>query len=394
MIEASDVLVLGGGGLQAKALIEAAARARDLSRWTALDRAWRPDRSEGLAKLGLRTATCDMLEEPDRLLELVGSSSLVINCAGPFYRTGAAALDACIECGTDYLDICDDADATLELLERDADARAAGIKALIGMGSSPGVTNLLVRVAVDALGEADEVEICWVVDVEDVGNAAVQHFWHIFSLLDDAGVRRPVAAWEDLSTREVEFPDPVGKATLLQLSHPEPITVPRFLPVRRVRNFGGIVPNDAMFVSWAIARLGGDSSESISIEGSPMPIPDLAVALYGSYRERREPTPYRGSGLIIDVRAGDRGFRFSSADSLSMEESTGTPAAAAALLMLEGCDLESGVAAPECLDPAAFFPALGRVSRSTGSLTLRSLEDGRPGERLRIRDLISRGAAA
>lgn len=394
MTKASDVMVVGAGGLQAQALIEAASRGGEMSRWVAADRAWRPERQQAVEDFGLRVETCDMLAEPDRLRALVGSASLVVNCAGPFYRTGTAALDACIACGTDYLDICDDADATLELLERDDAARSADVRALIGMGSSPGVTNVLVRAAVDSLGGADEVEIFWTVDVADVGDAAIQHFWHIFALVDSQGLRQPVAAWENLSTRKVEFPDPLGTCTVLELSHPEPITIPRFLPVKSVRNFGGISPDDALFVSWAIARMGADSSDTVAIDGTRHPIPDVAAALYAAYRERRDQTPYVGGGLVVDVRKGEQGFRFVSADSISMEESTGTPAAAAALLMLDGGGPEPGVSAPEALDPAAFFPKLGSVSRSTGSLALFRLEEGQPTERLRIRELFSQEAAS
>ncbi|MGV1048827.1 MAG: saccharopine dehydrogenase family protein [Solirubrobacterales bacterium] len=394
MTKAKDVLLVGAGGLQAQALLEAASRDGQKSSWVAVDRAWRPDRQQAVEGLGLAIETCDMLVEPDRLRSLVDSVRLVVNCAGPFYRTGAAVLDACIERGTDYLDICDDADATLELLERDDAAREAGVRALIGMGSSPGVTNVLVRAAVDALGGADDVDICWTVDIADVGDAAIQHFWHIFALVDGQGKRQPVAAWEDLSTRRVEFPDPLGTCTLLELSHPEPITVPRSLPVKRIRNFGGIAPDDAMFVNWAIARMGADSSDTIAIAGERHPIPDVAAALYAAYRERRDPTPYVGGGLMVDVRKGEEGFRFVSADSISMEESTGTPAAAGALLMLEGGGPEPGVSAPESLDPAAFFPKLGTVSRSTGSLALFRLEGGQPTERIRIRELFSQGTAA
>lgn len=393
MTEARDVLLVGGGGLQAQALMTAAARAADLSSWAAVDRAWQPDRRAAATELGLAIETCDMLEEPQRLRELVGSSRLVVNCAGPFYRTGGAALDACIETGVDYLDICDDADATLELLGRDDAAREAGVRALIGMGSSPGVTNVLVRAAADALGGADEVEICWVVDVGDVSNAAIQHFWHIFALVDEHGERQPVAAWDRLSTRRVEFPEPVGSSTLLELSHPEPITLPRFLGVKSVRNYGGITPEDTLFVNWALARSGADGSGSGEVGGATYPIPELAAALHRAYMGLREPTPYLGGGLVVEVRRGGEGFRFASADSISMEESTGTPAAAGALMMLAGEGPEPGVRAPECLDPAAFFPALGRVSRSTGSLALHRLEGGRPTERLRIRELFAGSAA-
>jgi saccharopine dehydrogenase (NAD+, L-lysine-forming) len=391
---ASQTVVIGGGGLQAQALLQAAAKGADLTSWVAVDRAWLPERRESVEGLGAGIDTCDLLAEPERLREIVAGARLVINCAGPFYRTGTAVLDACIDGQTDYLDICDDADATLTLLERDEAARSAGVHALIGMGSSPGVTNVLVRAAVDALGRADEVDIAWVVDIEDVSNAAIQHFWHIFALVDDEGRRRPVAAWEDLSTRTVDFPTPLGVRTLLELSHPEPLTIPRFLPVGRVRNFGGIAPDDALFVSWALARMGADGAERVVVDGTEHQVPDVAVELYAGYRSRRTTSDYLGGGLHIDVHTGGNGFRFASGDSMSMEESTGTPAAAGALMMLAGEVPEPGVFAPECLDPAAFFRTLGSVSRSSGSLSLHRLVDGAPTERLRIRDLFTPGVQA
>ena len=40
-----DVLVIGAGGLQAKAMFEAAARGNGIGSWLAADRAWRPDRA-------------------------------------------------------------------------------------------------------------------------------------------------------------------------------------------------------------------------------------------------------------------------------------------------------------------------------------------------------------
>jgi saccharopine dehydrogenase (NAD+, L-lysine forming) len=51
-------------------------------------------------------------------------------------------------------------DVTLEILEMDEDARRAGISALIGMGSSPGATNLLARFAADnLLDETGSIDI-------------------------------------------------------------------------------------------------------------------------------------------------------------------------------------------------------------------------------------------
>ena len=56
----------------------------------------------------------------------------------------------------DYVDVCDDLDATKKLLEMHEQAQNADISVLIGMGSSPGVANLLAKFCTDHM--LDEVE--------------------------------------------------------------------------------------------------------------------------------------------------------------------------------------------------------------------------------------------
>lgn len=380
--------MIGAAGAQAQAMLEAAGRAGATEDWVAVDRTWEEREKYACQELGMRTVELDLLEESDRLRELILDAALVANFAGPYYRTGTAVLEACIDAGCDYLDICDDADATLAMLERDEAARAAGVRALVGMGSSPGVTNVLVRAARDWLGEADEVSLNWVVDVADVNAAALQHFWHIFAPVDADGSRRPVPAWEELSLRTANFPEPLGERMVIGLSHPEPVTIPRFLGIETVRNYGSIVPEDSLVVNWALARLGASDGDRLPVGSTEVPIPALASELYQRYLRTRDPTEYLGGGLVVDVWSGEEGVRFSSADKTSMEESTGVPAAAGIALMLEGGPEEAGVMAPECLDPGEFFPHLGRSSRGTGSLGAYRLWGNEEGVRIRIRDLL------
>jgi saccharopine dehydrogenase (NAD+, L-lysine forming) len=371
-------------------MLEAAGRAGPIDRWVAADRSWGDRERYACEELGLRTVDLDLHEQPERLRELAAEAALVANFAGPYYRTGTAVLEACIDAGCDYLDICDDADATLEMLAMDAAARTAGVRALVGMGSSPGITNVLVRAARDWLGAADEVLLSWVVDVADVNDAALQHFWHIFAPIGADGERQPVPAWEDISLRTASFPEPLGERMVIGLAHPEPITIPHFLGIETVRNFGSIVPEDTLIVNWALARLGasGGIADRVPLNGSEFPIPAVASGLYRRYLETRKPTEYLGGGLVVDVWSGEEGVRFASADKTSMEESTGVPAAAGIVLMLEGGPEEPGVIAPECLDPADFFPRLGRSSRGTGSLGAYRLWGNEQGVRIRIRDLL------
>lgn len=372
-------------------MLGATARAEAIAGWVAVDSSWGEREKRACELLGMRTLELDVLAEPDRLRDLALDAKLVANFAGPYHRTGLAVLDACIDTGCDYLDTCDEAEATLAMLGRGEAARAAGIRALIGMGSSPGVTNVLVRAARDWLGEADEASLSWIVDIGDVSDAALQHFWHILAPVGVDGLRCGVPAWEELELRTVEFPKPLGERLVIGLAHPESVTVPRFLGIETVRNFGSIIPEDSLVVGWALARLGASDDEDarIALGDSEVPVPALASGLYQRYLETRAPAASLGGGLVVDVWSGEEGVRFTCTDRIGMDEAIGIPAAAGIALMLEAGPEETGVMAPECLDPVEFFPRLGRFSRGKGALGAYRMWGSEEGVRISIRDLLS-----
>lgn len=375
-------VVIGAGGSQAQAMLRALARGGAADGCLAVDRAWRPEVEERTREIGFATATMDALADTAQLDTLLADTDLVVNMAGPYYRTGTAILDRAIASRTHYLDISDDADVAIPMLERDAAAKEAGISALIGMGSSPGTTNVLIRAAVDKLGPVDDVDIYWTVDVADITEAALRHFWHCFNLVDQDGTTHDVPGWNALDRREVDFPEPVGRQLVVRLAHPEPITVPRLLPVRRASNFGGLNPEEALVTAWSLAHIADEQRSDGSLT-------DPAARLFHAYRERRADQPRIGSGLIIDVHTNGNGLRFASGSDGGMDDSTGIPAAVGVMLMQSGRIGRKGVFSPEAVSPKDFFEVLRLVSTGGGGMTLSRLEDGKPVERLRIRDLIA-----
>ena len=379
-----DVVVIGAGGRQAQAMLAAAARGTDVTRWLALDRAWRPETLAATQALGMQTREQDPLADAGTLDALMRSTAIVANLAGPYYRTGFTVLDAAIATGTDYLDICDDADITVPILSRDEAAKAAGVTAIIGLGSTPGVSNILIRLAVDHLNGADDVEIAWVVDAKDMTEAATKHFWHCFNLVDFDGTVHPVPLPGEMHSRVVDFPGTVGRQTVVKLAHPEPLTVPRFLPVKRAVNYGAIAPIDAHAVAAALAAVADEQQP-----GSSGGRTDMLVKAFQQFLARFEGGERIGSGLQIDVHTDGNGLRYASGADTSMEEATGVPAAAGVLMLAEGDTPRGGVFAPEALSPEKFFAALRRVSLGGGGLGVYRLQNGRQGERLRIRDLMA-----
>lgn len=74
------------------------------------------------------------LEHPSVIEEQVSSVSAVLNCAGPFSETARPLCTACLQTGTDYLDIAGRIDVLEAIAERDSDAESADMTLLPGTG--------------------------------------------------------------------------------------------------------------------------------------------------------------------------------------------------------------------------------------------------------------------
>ncbi|GAD84581.1 hypothetical protein NCAST_25_00010, partial [Nocardia asteroides NBRC 15531] len=147
------VLALGGAGEMGRV---AARVLRGDSRVSALTIA---DRDESAARKVAAELGADALgldvTDASALAAALRAADLVVNTVGPYFRFGPPILAAAIDARCDYIDICDDPQPTIEMLELDARAKAAGVTALLGMGASPGLANLL---AVRAGAELDRVD--------------------------------------------------------------------------------------------------------------------------------------------------------------------------------------------------------------------------------------------
>ena len=104
----------------------------------------------------VRGAAVDVQSE-ESLARVFHGATAVLNTVGPFFRLGPPVLGAAIAARVHYLDINDDWESTEAMLALDDDARAAGVTAVIGMGASPGISNLLACLAARELDNVEEM---------------------------------------------------------------------------------------------------------------------------------------------------------------------------------------------------------------------------------------------
>ena len=372
----AEVLVLGGTGGVGEVACRALATAAEVDTLVVADQD--AEAADTLATQLRRTASGRVrhlgvdIGDPTALRAAMDDADLVVNCAGPFYRYGPPTLQAAIEAGVDYLDVCDDLEPTQRMLALDAMARAAGVRALVGMGNSPGVSNLLARLCADTLlDQVESVDIAHVHGGEpDEGAAVIAHRIHAMThdvplFVDGAFVTvRQLEPSGQAFEQEVDFRD-VGQVRAFPYPHPETVTLPVHLPgVRRVTNLGTIVPLPYFQLTQRLvaaglpdvdvddvtARLQAARPGLLASAGLSGPVGCLRVEVGGS--KDGEPHRYVFS---LSSRAAGAG------------EGTGVPAAAGAVLMLRGQAGAPGVLPPEAtVDPGAFlavaFDLLGRIS--------------------------------
>jgi saccharopine dehydrogenase-like NADP-dependent oxidoreductase len=195
---------------------------------------------------GAATAVAIDVTDHERLVQLMRRADVVLNCVGPFFRFGLPILEAAIAAGVDYLDICDDPEPTKKMLDLDAKAREADTTAIIGMGASPGLNNLLGAMVRADLDEVDLLVAGWNIEEKTddtlAFSAAVIHWMEqcsgtILECRDGALVDgRPL---EDLA---IDYPGR-GKRTIYTVGHPEPVSFHYSWPEVRRTHCGMVMPS-------------------------------------------------------------------------------------------------------------------------------------------------------
>jgi saccharopine dehydrogenase (NAD+, L-lysine-forming) len=372
----AKVVVLGGCGVVGSFAVKTLAKQDSFSEVVIADINLK--RSQELAaSIGKKVSAVRFdADDSSSIRAAVKGADIVLNCVGPFYKTVKQILSVVIEERINYIDVCDDVDVTLEILEWDKKAKDAGILALIGMGSSPGATNLLGKFGSQMLDETDSIDIFHAHGGEpSEGEGVIGHRFHCMTIdcpmfLD--GELKYVKYFEPsgIALRQ-SFVFPIlGEVPLYPYPHPEQITMPRYFKLKQVTNKGSVIPNEYYNLTRDLCGLGLANKEPVNVKGVQVTPYDFAMAYIIRERERilRETNfgSQRGCTSIIVKGKKDgkyKEFRFHTASqSQGLGEGTGIPVAMGAILMQEGKVKGKGVLPPEaCMEPADFIALVPRV---------------------------------
>jgi len=320
------------------------------------------------------------VESSENIQNAIQGCDIVLNCVGPFYKTVKIVLPTVIEAGIHYVDVCDDVDVTLEILELHEQAQRHGITALIGMGSSPGITNILAKFASDQLlDETDSIDIFHAHGGEPhEGPGVIGHRFHCMSIdipMFLEGELKTVKYFEEdgkALRQTFDFPKLGENIPIYPYPHPEQVTLPKYLKLQQVTNKGTVLPNEYYTLTSELCRMGLSSREPLEVHGHSIAPYDFSIAYLLQERERilKETNFGQQRGCVSVVARGTKEgepmeYRFHIASkSQALGEGTGIPAAMGVMMIQQGMIDQKGVYPPEgCVDPLGFIGLLSTVIR-------------------------------
>jgi saccharopine dehydrogenase-like NADP-dependent oxidoreductase len=225
------VAVLGAAGTIARAIVHDLAESAEVDELLLLDRDGAMPLAAAEEQIGGRAAAVELVA-PAGLTAAIAGCQVLVNAAG---RAGdLEAMEAALAAGCHYIDL-DWAEA--RQVELDERFIAADLIAVLGMGASPGMTNVMAERAVRRLGGERVLGIDVSSALRDLGDddglpagagRLVAQLRTAAFVLED-GVARELGPRAPGGT--VDFPSPIGPAETIHIGHAELETLARSLGV-------------------------------------------------------------------------------------------------------------------------------------------------------------------
>jgi len=222
--------VLGAGGIIAPAIVRDLAESEEVGDLLLLDL----DRARAervAAEHGGPSAQAIEVDARDGLATALAGVDVLVNSAS--YRVNLDAMRACLAAGCHYVDLGGLYWMTGDQLELSDEFESAGLLALLGMGSSPGKTNVMAALAVRELG-ATPSRIDVIAAGRDLDPPDGASFPYALQTLVDELTMNPMAQRDGQPTAlepmqpggTVALPDPIGAADTIYTLHSEVRTFP------------------------------------------------------------------------------------------------------------------------------------------------------------------------
>jgi saccharopine dehydrogenase-like NADP-dependent oxidoreductase len=351
-----SVAVLGAAGTIAPAIVRDLAESEEVAGMELLDldevRAARVAEQHGRGKASAARVDARAV---DRLAAALEGVDVLVNTAS--YRINLEAMGACLKAGCNYLDLGGLYGMTRRQVELGAEFERAGLLAVLGIGSSPGKTNLMAARGVRELGSApdgiDSIEVMAAGrDPAAPDDGRLRPPYAIQTLIDELTLApvvlrdgRPVEIEPLTAGGTVGYGEPIGTAETIFTLHSELATFGESFGCRESSFRLSLAP--ALLAR--LEELAGASADEVATAARDAAAPSNQTVSVHLVALRSL------DGRSVTVRAITRPH-FGLGGSIV---STAAPAAAAVRLLARGSLSAIGALPPErCIEPDEMFAEL------------------------------------
>jgi saccharopine dehydrogenase-like NADP-dependent oxidoreductase len=315
------------------------------------------------------------VNDDSALRQAMEDINIVVNTCGPYFKFGAPILAAAISSGCNYIDICDDWEPTIDMMKLDAKAKSAGVSATIGLGASPGLTNLMALIAIRELDEVTTVYTGWDIGGTSLDENAMQQSENAAMMHGVEQMTGEVKVFQDGAFKMVK---PLQKINVKYpgltnfngniFGHPEAVTFPHYFPKLKdsinlahgghadfliLKSIMGLV-NLRLLSKLSAANLFSLLESKQSTQKRTKGV-DYPPAMYGFAHGIKNEMP-ASVGVCLPSNTEDPDIN-EQIKNIGMGEITGIPLACGIKMLAEGRINEVGVLAPEAghIEPNGFI---------------------------------------
>jgi saccharopine dehydrogenase-like NADP-dependent oxidoreductase len=231
--------------------------------------------------------------------------------------------EACLTARVPYLDLGGLGVVTVKQLECRERFRSAGVTAVLGNGSDPGMSNVICRAVADDLDEIDKINLYWAAELVGPESPVLVPPYSISTVL--AEYAHPSTQFLDgrhvscppLTGREVlDLPEPWGRCEFMYTAHSEPLTVPLAEGIREkgIKEFTWKLhlPHREHEAWIGLIKAGfGDFDDPVPIGGATVkPLDVLNAVVFRNIERNKDRLPAQDSHEIhFAIGRGRRGGR-------------------------------------------------------------------------------------
>jgi len=317
------------------------------------------------------------IKDEENFVEALKGSDVCLNAT--VYYTNLPVMEACLKAGAHYTDMGGLFHTTWKQLKLHDRFAEAGLSAVLGMGSAPGIPNIQSRYAADRLDTIESVKIFD--GIKPPPPDDVRFTYAVPTIVDELTVepmvfengefvaKEPLTGFEDYW-----FEAPLGLLPMHLSLHSEVATIPLTFKDKGIQecffkiNYWGMAKNTVEKVR-VLADFGFDGKEPVEVNGVPVIPRDLMISMLSGYvppitdflAPAKTQPPDWAKEIVTVIKGTKDGkevvYRMGTLTCKGALP-TGVAPAIAAIWLAEG-RVDLGVHAPEAsLDPEDFFKEL------------------------------------